>query len=172
MAGAILGGERRGRAFRVEARARTASSAQESEMSPSSPTRRPAENAAMAPRRRTSKRPGLGRYDAHPRPEDPARESRPHGRSVRGNRPSREACALPAGGWCQSRTRRGAKWRGRPHVNTKISQRSEAKRPINLVNIRGDAHRGRPSTRTSRYQYDRYAWYHTVTCLFRGSTTT
>jgi hypothetical protein len=27
-------------------------------------------------------------------------------------------------------------------------------------------------TRTSRYQYDRYAWYHTVTCLFRGSTTT
>jgi hypothetical protein len=63
LAGAILGGERRGRAFHVEPRARTASSAQESEMSPSSPTRRPAENAAMgasptdveAPRPRTAR---------------------------------------------------------------------------------------------------------------------
>ena len=171
MAGAILGGERRGRAFRVEARARTASSAQESEMSPSSPTRRPAENAAM----------GASPTDVEaPRPRT-VRCSSPAGgsgarvataRSLRSRESpfSRGMCA--ACGGCQSRTRRGAKWRGRPHVNTKISRRSEAKRPNNLVNIRGDADRGRPPARTSRYQYDRYAWYHTVTCLFRGSTTT
>lgn len=71
---------------------------------------------------------------------------------------------------CQSRSRRGAKWRGRQHVNTKISRRNEAKRPI--LSIYNDADRGRPPARTSSYQYDRYAWYHTVTCLFRGSTTT
>ena len=41
-----------------------------------------------------------------------------------------------------------------------------------ILSIYNDADRGRPPARTSSYQYDRYAWYHTVTCLFRGSTTT